>query len=75
MCVSGSMMVCGMLLPTSEIFVKKIKGKINSDKIKNIRENAIPIIRDLEGDDFGSNKTIAARMFRQKFWSFLKKLA
>ena len=52
-CGCGSIIVWGMLLPTGESFVKNITGKINSDAyIKTLRGDAIPIIRDLIGDDF-----------------------
>ena len=46
-------MVWGMLLPTGEKFLKKVTGKMKSDQfIKTLREYAIPIVRDLIGDDF-----------------------
>ena len=46
-------MVRAILLPTGEISVKKVTGKIKSDEyIETLREEAIPIIRDLIGDDF-----------------------
>ena len=52
-CGGGSNIVWGMLLPTGEIFVKKVTGKIKSDEyIKTLRESAIRTIRDLYRDDF-----------------------
>ena len=45
-------MVWGMLLPTGGILVKKVTANITPDEyIKTLREYALPIIRDVMGDD------------------------
>ena len=52
-CGGGSIMVWGMLFPAGQIFVKKMTGRVNSEAyIKMLKEYAIPVIRDILGEDF-----------------------
>ena len=51
----GGIMVWGMTLPTGEIFVEKLKGKVDSDKqVKLLRYKVKPIV--IVNDRFKDSK-------------------
>ena len=69
-------MVWGMLLPTGQIFVKKMTGRVNSDAyIKMLKEYAIPIIRDILGEISYCSNIIAVSKYQKRRLIFSMNMA